>query len=325
MTFGNKREDPGGLHGEAPDLPVAVEIVEVSPRDGLQNEQVIASTEDKLALIDRAIAAGVRRIEVTSFVNPQRVPQMADAELVAAGLKRRPGVVYIGLALNDRGANRAIATGMDEVGAVAMTTDTFGVRNQGQTSADSVEVACRIVRTALLQGRAGQGTIAAAFGCPFEGQVERARVLSIARSLADAGSHEICLADTIGVATPAEVDRLVRATAELVSPLPVRVHFHNTRNSGLANVWAAARAGARTVDASIGGIGGCPFSPGASGNVPTEDVVYLLERSGVRTELDLERLVDASRWLAGVVRHSVPGMVGKAAAFPPRNADSRPA
>ena len=278
----------------------------------------VASTEDKLALIDRAVAVGVRRIEVTSFVNPLRVPQMADADLVAAGLKRRPGLIYVGLALNDRGVDRAIASGMDEVGAVAMTTDAFGVRNQGQTSAQSVEIACRIVRTAILRGRTGQGTIAAAFGCPFEGEVEPDRVLSIARSLADAGSREICLADTIGVATPAEVERLVRAVAGMMSPLPVRVHFHNTRNSGLANVWAAAKAGARTVDASIGGIGGCPFSPGTSGNVPTEDVVYLLERSGVRTALDLERLVGASKWLAGVVRHSVPGMVGKAAAFPPR-------
>ena len=295
----------------------SVEILEVSPRDGLQNEQVVASTQDKLALIGRAVAAGARRIEVTSFVNPRRVPQMADAEVVAAGLERSSGVVYVGLALNDRGAERAIVSGMDEVGAVAMTTDTFGVRNQGQTSEETVDTACRIVRMAIGHGRSGQGTVAAAFGCPFEGEVAPERVLEIAKRLADAGSREICLADTIGVATPAEVDRLVRAVSGLVSPLPVRVHFHNTRNSGLANVWAAVCAGARTIDASIGGIGGCPFSPGASGNVPTEDVVYLLERSGLRTAMDLSGLVDASNWLAGVVRHPVPGMVSRAAVFPP--------
>ena len=295
----------------------SIEMVEVSPRDGLQNEKAMVSTADKLALIDRALAAGVRRIEVASFVNPRAVPQMADAEAVCAGLPMRGDVTYIGLVMNARGADRALATGrIDQLGAVSVSTDTFAMANQGQTSDGSVEAATGIINAARAGGKLGQVTIAAAFGCPFEGEVAEARVLAMAEKLAEAAPVEIALADTIGVANPAHVTRLVTAVRELVAPIPIRVHFHNTRGTGLANVWAAVEAGARTIDASIGGLGGCPFAPGAAGNVATEDVVYMLERAGVRTGLDLSALIGTNHWLAEVMGRPLPAMVAKAPAFP---------
>ncbi len=294
-----------------------LEIVEVSPRDGLQNEKQQIATADKLALIERAISAGSRRIEVTSFVNPRAVPQMADADDVCAGLPQRDDVTYIGLVMNRRGAERAIATGrIDQLGAVAVSTDTFAMANQGQTSAGSVEVASEIIRLAIDSGLTGQVTIGASFGCPFEGEVAEDRVVAMAAALANCGAVEIALADTIGVANPAHVSRLVNRVRETIAPLPVRVHFHNTRGTGLANVWAAVGAGASIVDASIGGLGGCPFAPGAAGNVATEDVVYMLERAGISTGLDLEELIAANHWLGNVMKKTLPAMVGKAGGFP---------
>jgi hydroxymethylglutaryl-CoA lyase len=292
-------------------------MVEVAPRDGLQNEKGLISTTDKLALIDHAIAAGARRIEVTSFVNPRAVPQMADAEAVCAGLPVRDDVTYIGLVMNLRGADRALASGrIDQLGAVAVTTDTFAMANQGQTSEGSIEAAGAIIASARAAGKLGQATIAASFGCPFEGEVPENRVVEMAQALAAAGAVEISLADTIGVADPAHVARLVARVRAEIAPLPVRVHFHNTRGTGLANLWAALGAGATIVDASIGGLGGCPFAPGAAGNVSTEDVVYMLERAGVSTGLDLSRLIAANHWLAGVMDRRLPGMVAHTPAFP---------
>lgn len=299
------------------DNPRSIEFVEVGPRDGLQNEKILVSTADKLALIGRAIDAGARRIEVTSFVNPKRVPQMADAEEVCAGLPQRDDVTYIGLVMNQRGAERAIATGrIDQLGAVAVSTDTFAMANQGQTSDESVEAAKAVIELARSQGRTGQCTIAASFGCPFEGEVAEGRVVEMAVAIAKAGPVEIALADTIGVANPAHVARLVERVRQAVQPLPVRVHFHNTRNTGLANVWAAVNAGATVVDASLGGLGGCPFAPGAAGNVPSEDVVYMLERAGVGTGMDLNKLIEASNWLSDVMGRKLPGMVAQAPHFP---------
>ncbi|WP_174298229.1 hydroxymethylglutaryl-CoA lyase [Sphingomonas bacterium] len=297
-------------------MPAQVEIVEVSPRDGLQNEARIVSTADKSALIAQALEAGARRIEVASFVDPGKVPQMADAEAVVAALPETDAV-YIGLVLNRRGAMRALATRVDQLGAVCIATDSFAMRNQGQTGEGSLEVACEVVGIARDAGRSAQITIGAAFGCPFEGEVPHDRVVAMARRAAASGAIEVALADTIGVAVPAQVAALVARVRAAIAPLPVRVHLHNTRNTGLANVWAAVEAGAATIDASLGGLGGCPFAPGASGNVPTEDVVYLLERSGVGTGLDLDRLIAAAGWLAGVMGRSLPGMVSKAQRFPP--------
>lgn len=294
----------------------AIEIVEVGPRDGLQNESVLFSTSQKLELITRAVDAGVRRIEAASFVSPKLVPQMADAEAVAAGLTRRDDVIYIGLVLNKRGALRAIEAGLDELGAVCAASDGFAMRNQGQTSDESLVMCCEVVRLARSAGRRAQITISTAFGCPFDGEIAAQRVVDMARVAAASGPVEVAIADTIGVAAPRDVADLVRRVREAIAPLPVRVHFHNTRNTGLANVWAAVTAGAKTVDASLGGLGGCPFAPRATGNVPTEDVVYMLERSGYRTGLDLDRVIEAAGWLTHNMGRDLPGMVSRAGNFP---------
>ncbi len=293
-----------------------IEIVEVGPRDGLQNEALLVSSADKVELIRRCIAAGARRIEIASFVNPRKVPQMADAEAVVEALGRPAGVTRIGLVLNLRGAERALAAGADQLGAVAVASDTFGVRNQGQDSAQSVAEAKAIIGMAKAAGRSAQVTIAAAFGCPFEGEIDPARVVEMARQLAAAGPCEVALADTIGVAVPAQVTALVAAIRKAIAPLPVRVHFHDTRNTGVANAWAAVEAGAVTVDASLGGFGGCPFAPGAAGNVGTEDVAWMLARSGIETGLDMRALVDASHWLSGVMGKDLPASLSRAVPFP---------
>ena len=293
-----------------------IEIVEVGPRDGLQNEAVLFSTEQKLSMINRAIEAGVRRIEAASFVSPKLVPQMADADAVAAGLIRRADVIYIGLVLNKRGALRAIEAGLNELGAVCAASDGFALRNQGQTSDESLAMCCEVVRLARQEGRRAQITISTAFGCPFDGEVNPQRVIDMAKVAAAAGPVEVAIADTIGVAAPRDVADLVTRVKAAIAPLPVRVHFHNTRNTGLANVWAAVTAGARTVDASLGGLGGCPFAPRATGNVPTEDVVYMLERSGYRTGLNLDRVIEAAGWLSQNMGRELPGMVSKAGNFP---------
>ena len=294
-----------------------VEMVEVGPRDGLQNEAAIVSTADKLLLVRRAIDYGIRRIEVTSFVNPKKVPQLADAEELARMLPERDDVTYIGLVLNRRGAERALATGrIDELGAVCVTSDTFGIRNQGQTSHESLTAAMEIVALAKAAGHSGQITIATAFGCPFEGEIAVERVVEMAKRAADADPREIALADTIGVGDPARVAEMVGRVRQAVGDLPLRVHFHNTRGTGIANVWAAVNEGAATVDAALGGLGGCPFAPGAAGNVATEDVVYMLERSGIETGVALAQTVEAAGWLGGIMERPLPAMVSKAPPFP---------
>ncbi len=295
----------------------AIEFVEVGPRDGLQNEKTLIATRDKCALILRAIDAGARRIEVTSFVNPKKVPQMADADDVCASLPDRDDVTYIGLVMNGRGAERAIATGkINQLGAVAVASDKFAVANQGQTSDGSVTAASEIIRMAQASGLSGQVTIAASFGCPFEGEVAEDRVVAMAAALAEADPVEIGLADTIGVGNPAHVARLVDRVVQEIAPIPVRVHFHNTRGTGLANVWAAIQAGATRVDGAIGGLGGCPFAPGVAGNVCSEDVVYMLSRAGIETNMDLAKLIEASQWIGAVMNKQLPGMVARAPAFP---------
>ena len=306
-------------------MQTRIEMLEVSPRDGLQNERAQVSTSEKLALISKAIEAGVRRIEVTSFVNPKAVPQLADADVVCAGLPDRDDVTYIGLVMNMRGAERAIATGrVDQLGAVAVSTDGLGMANQGQTSDETIDVCRDIIARAKDAGLSGQATIAASFGCPFEGEVDEGRVVHMAREIAKAGPVEIALADTIGVGNPAHVARLVERVRNAIAPLPVRMHFHNTRGTGLANIWAALSAGAATIDASIGGLGGCPFAPGAAGNVATEDVQYMLDRAGIETGLDLEKLIETNHWLASVMEKNMPAMVGKAGGFPrPANTTER--
>lgn len=298
-------------------LPTAIEMVEVGPRDGLQNEPELVSTADKLGLIERAIKAGFRRLEVASFVNPRKVPQMADAEDVCANLPVRSDVTYIGLVMNLRGAERALATGrIDQLGAVCVATDSFAMANQGQTSDQSVAAAKEIVALARAHGRTAQVTIGASFGCPFEGEVNPDRVVAMAAEIASAGPVEVAIADTIGVADPLHVSQLVDRVRKAVAALPVRVHFHNTRGTGLANVWAAINSGATVIDASLGGLGGCPFAPGAAGNVATEDVAYMLGRAGINTGLNLDGLISTNRWLSEVMNKPLPAMVSRAGGFP---------
>ena len=301
-----------------------IEIVEVGPRDGLQNEPEIISLENKQSLIHRAVEAGVKRLEVASFVNPKRVPQMAGAEELIANLPQHDDVIYIGLVLNQRGAERALQTSVQELGAVALPSDTFAQKNQGQTAEQSIDVACEIVAMAKEAGRAANVTISAALGCPFEGEVSPEKVVAFAEKIAAAGPHEIAIADTIGVGDPWRVLDLVSKLRAALPDMPLRAHFHNTRNTGLANAFAAVEAGVTTLDASLGGIGGCPFAPAATGNIPTEDLVYMLERGGIETGLSLDALIDASHWLSKMMNKTVPAMVSKAGGFPePKKRDQK--
>jgi len=294
-----------------------IEIIEVGPRDGLQNQDTVLSTSDKLKLIEKLIAAGARRIEAASFVNPTRVPQMADAEAVCAGLPSHSPATFIGLVLNERGAERAIESGIAELGSVAVASDTFAMRNQKQTSAQSVDVSRSIIRMAKAAGRRAQATIAVAFGCPFEGEVPVKRVVAMAKAIAQEGPHEIAIADTIGVGVPLQVKTLVAALRAEIGDIPLRCHFHNTRNTGIANAMAAVEAGVLRLDASVGGIGGCPFAPAATGNIATEDLVYILERSGFETGYSLDALSAMVPWLAGQLKlANLPAMVSRAPAFP---------
>jgi len=293
-----------------------IDIVEVGPRDGLQSEPGVLPTATKVEFIERAIAAGVRRVEVTSFVNPRRVPQMADAEAVLQALPRRDGVYYIGLVLNRKGFERAAAAGCNEIGMAVVASDTFNQRNQGVTTEESIAAWLEIAAAAKLAGIRPQVTVSAAFGCPFEGEVPVQRVVDIARRVAEAEPFEIALADTIGVGVPAQVIELVARVREAVPNVALRCHFHNTRNTGLANAFAAVQAGVRTLDASLGGIGGCPFAPAATGNIPTEDLVYMLQRSGYPTGIDLAAAIAASKWLQQQLGRPVPGMLVKAGDFP---------
>lgn len=306
--------------GRGSGIASAIEIVEVGPRDGLQNERFLMPTEQKVEFIRRALDAGIRRIEVASFVRGDRVPQMADAEDVIAALPEVEGACYIGLVLNEKGAARALDTNIHELGAVAVASDTFAMKNQGQTADQSLDIACSIVGMAKAAGRSAQITVSAAFGCPFEGEVDPARVLTMAEKAAASGAREVALADTIGVAVPAQVGELVERVRQAIAPVPVRIHLHNTRNTAIANIWAAVQAGASTVDASLGGLGGCPFAPKATGNVATEDALYLLERSGIRTGVDLGRAIETVQWLSAIMGAPLPGMVSRAGAFPPAGA-----
>jgi hydroxymethylglutaryl-CoA lyase len=296
-----------------------VQIVDVAPRDGLQSDAVTFSTEQKAELIRRIVDAGVERVEVASFVNPARVPQMADAEAVLAAVAGDTRARYIGLVLNERGFDRAVATHTPEVNVVVACTDTFSQHNQGMTTAEAITAATAVIRRSRDARIPCSATLSASFGCGYEGEVPVARVLDVVRRVADAGPEEIALADTIGAAVPPRVRELVAEAQHVLAgePITLRAHFHNTRNAGLANALAAVESGVAVIDASLGGIGGCPFAPRATGNIPTEDVVFLLERSGYDTGVDLARLIDASEWLAGQLGRDTPGLVAKAGPFPP--------
>jgi hydroxymethylglutaryl-CoA lyase len=293
-----------------------IEIVEVGPRDGIQSEPTLLTTGQKLAFVGRLIDAGLRRIEVASFVNPKRVPQMADVDDLLAQLPRSEGVRYLGLVLNERGYDRALAARIDEVNCVVVASDTFNQRNQRVTTDESLAAVTRISTRARHDGVYCGVTIGAAFGCPFEGEVNPERVLSLAGALIDAGVDEVALADTIGVAAPSDVRHMLELFANAGLAMP-RCHFHNTRNTGIANVYAAVEMGVRSFDASCGGVGGCPFAPAATGNVGTEDLLYMFERMGFDAGIDIHAVMDTARWLGGILGSETPAMVTRAGLFPP--------
>jgi hydroxymethylglutaryl-CoA lyase len=293
-----------------------IEIVEVAPRDGLQSEPDRVPTTVKLELIRRALASGIRRFEAASFVNPKRVPQMADAEDVLAGVPRDAGARYIGLVLNERGFQRALAAGVDDIGFVVVASDTFNRRNQGVGTDESIRAFGRIAASAHAAGLRCSVSIASAFGCPFEGEVPPERVLAIADELLEHAPDELSLADTIGVGVPRQVEELFAAIERRAPGVKLRAHLHNTRNTGIANACAAIAAGVTAIDASAGGIGGCPFAPAATGNIATEDLLYLLERSGFETGVSLPAAIETSRWLQETLGRSLPAMLPRAGVFP---------
>ena len=295
-----------------------IEIVEVGPRDGLQNEKSILEVDQKLDFIRRLQAAGATRMEVVSFVNPNRVPQMAGAEEIMAALPAGSGLSRIGLVLNMRGWDRAVATGCDEANVVVCSSDGFGVRNQGATVDEQIAA-----MHAIAQRKAAEGgppisvTFSTAFGCPFDGEVPQDRVVSLAREAAEAKVDEIALADTIGVADPWMVRDRVEAVKQVIGDIPLRLHFHDTRNTGLANAFAGVEAGVDILDASCGGLGGCPFAPAATGNIGTEDLVYMLERAGFETGYDIGALIETAKWMSGLLDKPIAASVSRAGVFPP--------
>jgi isopropylmalate/homocitrate/citramalate synthase len=294
---------------------VTVTICDVGPRDGLQNEAKTLEPSVRAELVNRLARTGVPRIEAVSFVNPALVPQMAGAEEVVAEIEREEGVVYAGLALNERGYERLSETWLDEVHFAFNATETFNRRNQNASPAESLEAAKRIVARAHADGVRATVTIGVAFGCPFEGAVEPGTVLAFVEQLGDA--DEIVLADTVGVAVPRQVKELVGQAVVAERTRPVGVHLHNTRNTGFANAYAAVEAGASVLDASVGGIGGCPFAPRATGNIATEDLVYLLHGEGIETRIDLDALVSVASWLESVLGRELPGQLYRAGTFAP--------
>jgi isopropylmalate/homocitrate/citramalate synthase len=291
-----------------------VTVFEVGPRDGLQNEPEVLDVDVRVVLIQRLAAAGVPGIEVASFVDPRRVPQMAGAEQVVSAVGPVQATVRAGLALNERGYDRLLATRLDEVRFAFGVTESFNERNQGASVEESLAAARRIVARARSDGIRSAVTLSVAFGCPFEGEVDPTRVLEIAERVAELEPDTLLLADTIGVAAPGAVRALTAEVAELGRP--VGGHFHNTRNTGYANALAALEAGASVLDASIGGLGGCPFAPKATGNIATEDLLYLLAREGVETGIDLAKLIETTEWIAGVLGRPLEGQLYRAGVFP---------
>jgi isopropylmalate/homocitrate/citramalate synthase len=292
-----------------------VTVCDVGPRDGLQNDRETLSPDVRAELCDRLAASGLPRIEVGSFVNPARVPQMAGTEEVLAGLHRQDGVVYAALALNSRGLQRALDAGVDEIHLAYPLTDTFAQRNQGMTLAEAAEAAEAMIGEAHAAGLRATITLGASFGCPFEGKVDPGIVSDNAARMVAAGVDEVVLADTIGVGVPAQVRRLLPEVLAQADGRPVGLHLHNTRNTGYANALTGIEHGATVFDASIGGLGGCPFAPRATGNIATEDLLFLFDGEGIDTGVDIDGLTATAEWLAGVLGRDLPGLVYKAGPF----------
>jgi isopropylmalate/homocitrate/citramalate synthase len=292
-----------------------ISICDVGPRDGLQNDPKILEPDTRAELVNRLARAALPRIEAVSFVNPERVPQMAGAEQVVAAIERAPGVLYAGLVLNEKGYQRLVETSLDEVHFTFAATETFNMRNANASVEESMHMAERIVARAHGNGRRATVTIGASFGCPFEGKVDPGWILDLAARLVEAAPDEIVFADTIGVAVPSQVRHVVSEGVKL--GVPVALHGHNTRNTGFVNAYAAIEAGATALDASVGGLGGCPFAPRATGNISTEDLVYMLHGEGIETGIDLDELISVAEWLEGILERQLEGQVYRAGTFAP--------
>ncbi|MHB8376380.1 MAG: hydroxymethylglutaryl-CoA lyase [Dehalococcoidia bacterium] len=290
-------------------LPEHITITEVGPRDGLQNEDLFFETQRKIELIARLAGAGLRRIEVASFVRPEAIPQMRDAADVVTRLPRRPGVTYVALVPNERGARDALAAGADELAVVVSASETHNRRNVNRTIEESLAGIEKVAELAADAGKPWAGYVSTAFGCPYEGAVAPAQVLRIAQRLRALGAYAVALGDTVGAADPRQVRALVRDIRERLPDVPLRIHFHDTRGTGLANVLAAMEEGVASFDGSVGGLGGCPYAPGAAGNVATEDLVYMAHRMGIRTGVDLGALIGVARWVEALVGRPLPGRV----------------
>jgi hydroxymethylglutaryl-CoA lyase/(R)-citramalyl-CoA lyase len=286
-----------------------ITICEVGPRDGLQNEKDVLPPARRAELVNRLAAAGLPVVEAVSFVSAERVPQMAGAEEVVDGIERRDGTVYAGLALNEKGYDRLRAAGLDEVRFAVAATESFSKRNANASVEEAVAGAERVLARAREDGVRSTATISVAFGCPFEGRVDPGKVVELAERLSAA--DDVVLADTIGVGTPNQVRKLIEESRAS------GFHAHNTRNTGFANAFAALEAGATTLDSSIGGLGGCPFAPRATGNIATEDLAYMLEGDGVETGADIDALIGISEWLEGVLGRPLEGQLYRAGSFPP--------
>lgn len=294
-----------------------IEIVEVGPRDGLQNEKTVVEFDQKVEFINRLEAAGARRMETVSFVNPKRVPQMAGAEEISAALPKDASRSRIGLVLNMRGWDRTVDAGCDEANVVVCASDGFGIRNQGASVAEQAQALADIVAKQKAEGGPPISvTFSVAFGCPFDGEVPEERVVALARDAAAIGVAEIALADTIGVADPWTVRKRVEAVRKVSGDIPLRLHFHDTRNTGLANAYAGVEAGVTILDASCGGLGGCPFAPDATGNIGTEDLVYMLERAGFETGYDISALIATAKWMSGILGKPPASSLSRAGLFP---------
>ncbi len=301
-----------------------VTIVEVGPRDGLQNEKTVLEPAVRAELVQRLEAAGARRIEAVSFVHPKYVPQMAGAEEVMAALPHTAGRSRIGLVLNGKGYDRALGTAVDEVNVAMSATDGFGLKNQGLSVDQQVQMLADIIAgRANAAGQPGatpslSATLSCVWGCPFDGEVSAEQVADLVGRIAELGVAEIALADTIGAGDPWAVTRKVEAARKAAPDAVLRLHFHDTRNTGLANAYAGIEAGVSVLDASVGGIGGCPFAPGATGNIATEDLVYMLERAGYSTGYDLDALINTARWIGEKIGRPAPSALSRAGGWPPR-------
>jgi hydroxymethylglutaryl-CoA lyase len=294
-------------------LPVDVTLYEVGPRDGLQNESRLIPTDDKVALIDALSGTGLRAIEITSFVNPKWIPQLADGVEVARRVSRNAGVNYSALVPNRQGLESARKAGMDEIAVFLSASETHNKKNVNKTIAATLEAFEEVIPPALEAGIRVRAYVSTVYGCPYEGKVDPGKALELCRELRARGCYQISLGDTIGVANPRQVrDVLSRVLAETPSEA-VAVHFHDTRGTALANILIAVEMGITTVDSALGGLGGCPYAPGASGNVATEDVVYMLEEMGVKTGVDLDKLIDCSRLASTLVGHEMPSKYYRAA------------